>query len=55
MDEYAEARHRMVETQLAARGVKDARVLDAMRQLPRHNFVEPSLRPRAYEIGRAHV
>ncbi|MGH3824073.1 MAG: protein-L-isoaspartate(D-aspartate) O-methyltransferase [Pseudonocardiaceae bacterium] len=39
----------MVQTQIAARGVRDARVLDAMRTVPRHEFVPPGQRGRAYE------
>ena len=38
----------MVNEQIAARDVKDARVLDAMRKVPRHRFVPPTL-TRAYE------
>jgi protein-L-isoaspartate(D-aspartate) O-methyltransferase len=38
----------MVEEQLAGRGITDARVLDAMRRVPRHRFVEEALRDRAY-------
>jgi protein-L-isoaspartate(D-aspartate) O-methyltransferase len=38
----------MVETQIAARGVRDARVLDAMREVPRHLFVPEPLRHDAY-------
>ncbi len=34
-------RDQMVERQIACRGVTDARVLDAMRQVPRHAFVPP--------------
>ncbi len=47
----ADARRRatMVETQIAARGVRDPRVLAAMRKVPRHLFVEPAERGRAYE------
>lgn len=41
-------RHRMVEHQIAARGVRDNRVLDAMRTVPRHEFVIPSLLADAY-------
>ena len=41
-------RERMVEEQLAARGVTDPRVLAAMRRVPRHLFVEEALRDRAY-------
>ena len=39
----------MVSRQIEARGVRDARVLDAMRQVPRHRFVPESQRGRAYE------
>jgi protein-L-isoaspartate(D-aspartate) O-methyltransferase len=42
-------RARMVETQLRARDIKDPRVLDAMRRLPRHRFVPPDLQSRAYD------
>jgi protein-L-isoaspartate(D-aspartate) O-methyltransferase len=41
-------RERMVEDQLAARGVTEPRVLAAMRRVPRHLFVEEALRDRAY-------
>ena len=47
-DDPDEARHRMVEQQIVARGVTDARVLAAMRAVPRHRFVEPSLAAHAY-------
>jgi protein-L-isoaspartate(D-aspartate) O-methyltransferase len=46
-DRTAAARDRMVE-EVAGRGVRDARVLAAMRQVPRHRFVEEALRDRAY-------
>ncbi len=39
----------MVETQIVARGVRDQRVLAAMREVPRHLFVDPSESVRAYE------
>jgi protein-L-isoaspartate(D-aspartate) O-methyltransferase len=42
-------RESMVRTQLAERGVRDVRVLDAMRNVPRHEFVPESLRQEAYE------
>ena len=41
----------MVATQIAARGVQDPRVLDAMRAVPRHEFVPESLRHLAYDDG----
>ncbi len=48
-DATAAARARMVETQIAARGVRDPRVLAAMRKVPRHLFIGPAERARAYE------
>jgi len=39
----------MVRTQLAERGIRDLRVLDAMRSVPRHEFVPESFRQDAYE------
>jgi protein-L-isoaspartate(D-aspartate) O-methyltransferase len=47
--EFDRARQRMVAEQLAARGIRDRRVLDAMATVPRHLFVEPGLRARAYD------
>ncbi len=47
-DEYARKREAMVRGQLAARDITDSRVLEAMRQVPRHLFVSPSLRSQAY-------
>jgi protein-L-isoaspartate(D-aspartate) O-methyltransferase len=44
----ARERDRMVEEQLVRRGVTDPRVLEAMRRIPRHRFVEEALRDRAY-------
>jgi protein-L-isoaspartate(D-aspartate) O-methyltransferase len=38
----------MVARQLAARGISDPRVLDAMRQVPRHVFVDPDQADEAY-------
>lgn len=47
-DPFEVARRRMVDEQLVARGVKDARVLDVMGRLPRHRFVDAALEARAY-------
>lgn len=47
-DPFQVARRRMVEEQLAAKGIRDARVLQAMGELPRHVFVDPGLLRRAY-------
>jgi protein-L-isoaspartate(D-aspartate) O-methyltransferase len=48
-DRLAAARARMVSEQIAARGVKDARVLDAMRTVERHQFVPEAERREAYD------
>jgi len=48
-DGDAARRARMVETQIVARGVRDPRVLAAMRKVPRHLFVEAAERGSAYE------
>ena len=48
-DYFQAQRERMVRTQLAERGIRDVRVLDAMRTVPRHEFVPESLRQEAYE------
>ncbi|MCL4235240.1 MAG: protein-L-isoaspartate(D-aspartate) O-methyltransferase [Deltaproteobacteria bacterium] len=39
----------MVRTQLRARGIADERVLAVMEQLPRHLFVDPDSKDRAYD------
>jgi protein-L-isoaspartate(D-aspartate) O-methyltransferase len=41
----------MVREQIEARGVSDRAVLDAMRSLPRHLFVEEALASKAYSDG----
>jgi protein-L-isoaspartate(D-aspartate) O-methyltransferase len=46
---YDEKRHDMVEDQLRARGIRDQRVLDAMLQVPRHEFVPEEFKAQAYE------
>ena len=38
----------MVETQLISRGISDSRVLEAMRKVTRHLFVEEALKEQAY-------
>jgi protein-L-isoaspartate(D-aspartate) O-methyltransferase len=50
MDFDAE-REAMVREQIEARGVRDPRVLEAMRTVPRHRFVPEAHRARAYEDG----
>jgi protein-L-isoaspartate(D-aspartate) O-methyltransferase len=43
------ARERMVSEQIRSRGIRDERVLAAMRKVPRHEFVPPASRELAYE------
>ncbi|HET8797546.1 MAG TPA: protein-L-isoaspartate(D-aspartate) O-methyltransferase [Thermoanaerobaculia bacterium] len=45
------ANERMIREQIVARGVRDPRVLAAMRAVPRERFVPPALRAAAYEDG----
>ncbi|MGB4236046.1 MAG: protein-L-isoaspartate(D-aspartate) O-methyltransferase [Methanoregulaceae archaeon] len=47
-DRFEQERQRMVDLQIAARGVKDSRVLAAMRSVRRHLFVPLSFRDSAY-------
>jgi protein-L-isoaspartate(D-aspartate) O-methyltransferase len=49
MEDYASARKKMVDKQLASRGIGDLRVLSAMEEIPRHLFVPESLRYEAYD------
>lgn len=46
--DYAEARNRMVDGQIRPNKVTDARLLNAMRALPRERFLPPHLAPLAY-------
>lgn len=45
---FAKERERMVRTQLESRGIKDEKVLDAMRSVPRHMFVPENVLSHAY-------
>lgn len=47
--DYQRLREYMVNTQIRARGIYDAKVLDAMLKVPRHEFVPEDMRPYAYE------
>ncbi|MBN1686971.1 MAG: protein-L-isoaspartate(D-aspartate) O-methyltransferase [Spirochaetales bacterium] len=49
IDEHADERRRMTADQIAARGVRDAKVLGAFEAVPRHLFVPRSHRFEAYE------
>lgn len=46
--DFAHERALMVERCLTARSIRDVRVLDAMREVPRHLFVPPVVRSQAY-------
>jgi protein-L-isoaspartate(D-aspartate) O-methyltransferase len=46
--DYALSRKRMVEEQIVGRGLKDPRVLEVMRRIPRHLFVDSGLAHQAY-------
>ena len=48
---FTSDRQRMVDNQIARRGIRDNRVLDALRTIPRHLFVEPEYRHLAYTDG----
>lgn len=47
-DQWKDQRERMVEQQIAARGVTDPGVLNAMKKVPRHLFVPEEEKPYAY-------
>lgn len=49
MSETSQKRERMVDRQIAARGVRDQNVLAAMRLVPREAFVEAGMEEFAYE------
>jgi protein-L-isoaspartate(D-aspartate) O-methyltransferase len=54
MDEdarYTLERYRMVDEQIRRRDIRDERVLQAMRLVPRHRFVAPEHRDLAYTDG----
>jgi protein-L-isoaspartate(D-aspartate) O-methyltransferase len=48
MDAYETERERMVEYQIASRGIKDPKVICAMRKVPRHLFLPKESWPYAY-------
>lgn len=51
MPDYAAQRDAMVRVQLQGRGIRDPRVLEVMRTVPRHRFVPERLTHYAYEDG----
>lgn len=48
MENFKNLREWMVDTQLVPRGIKDSRVLDAMRKVPRHLFMPETIWDSAY-------
>ena len=48
-DPRAPARNKMVQQHLVERGIKDPRVLDAFRTVPRHKFLPPDTQRMAYD------
>lgn len=46
---YQKERERMVEVQIKARGIKNERVLNAIRKVPRHVFVPENMMSHAYD------
>jgi protein-L-isoaspartate(D-aspartate) O-methyltransferase len=54
-DPYLAARRAMVQEQIVERGVRDPRVLDAMRAVPRHLFMPDDVRPLAYHDRPARI
>lgn len=49
MDAYFQKRQDMVMWQIERRGVRDERVLSAMRAVPRHEFIPADMQAHAYE------
>lgn len=48
---FQSLRDEMVDSQIVARGVRNPRLLDALRHVPRHEFVPPDYRYSAYADG----
>jgi protein-L-isoaspartate(D-aspartate) O-methyltransferase len=48
MIDFPKARLKMVEEQIFSRGIKDAKLIEAMKKIPRHLFVEEALQNQAY-------
>lgn len=48
---WSDERREMVRSQIAARGIRDSRVLAAMETVPREEFVPPDMRNRACDDG----
>ena len=50
-DDFATLRKRMVDEQLIGRGIRNKRILDVMRNIPREKFVNESEKDRSYFDG----
>jgi len=50
-EDYTKARQEMVDSQIAAREIKDKAVLDAMRKVKRHLFVPDEMKSYSYTDG----
>jgi len=50
-DSYRIEREHMVENQLKKRGIRNSRLLEAFRKVPRHQFLPRNLRGKAYTDG----
>jgi len=48
LNKYTELRNNMVDYQIISRGITDKKVIETMRKIPRHEFVDESLRDSAY-------
>ena len=48
IDKYIELRNNMVDYQITARGITDKKVIETMRKVPRHEFVDQYLKDSAY-------
>ena len=47
--DFEKDREHMVDSQLVPRGIRSHRVLEAMRKVPRHLFVDQDIRHSAYD------
>ncbi len=55
MNDFSKSRLKMVEEQIASRGIKDEKLIAAMKKIPRHLFVEEALQGQAYTDHPLHI
>jgi protein-L-isoaspartate(D-aspartate) O-methyltransferase len=55
IETMADKRMKMVDSQIRSRGVRDARVLEAMEKVPRHEFVPDASINQAYDDHPLHI